>query len=476
MEHTAIVWFRNDLRLHDNEALTEAIQKAQRILPVYVFDTRIFQGKTPFGFNKTENFRTKFIIESVIDLRENLRSKGSDLIIRVGLPEEEVFTLAKRVKSSWVYCNRERTSEEVKVQDTLEKNLWKIGQELRYTRGKMLLHTADLPFPVCQVPDVFTNFRKEVEGITPIRQPLDTPNVIPNIVFDKDRGVVPALADFGKSEVICSHIENQKMIGGERQAISQLNYYLFEFRLIDNYKETRNALLGWDFSSKLSVWLSTGCVSPKYVYHKIKEYEQQWGKNDSTYWLYFELLWRDFFRLMGKKYECKIFQQEGMREADISGNTDFLLFNNWKNGTTGVPLIDANMRQLMATGFMSNRGRQNVASFLVKDLNVNWVMGAEYFESMLIDYDPCSNYCNWNYIAGVGNDPREDRYFNILSQSKRYDPHGDFLRYWVPELRDLPDAYIHQPEMMDIGLQVKYNVIIGKNYPNAIINTSKWIS
>ena len=330
MEHTAIVWFRNDLRLHDNEALTEAIQKAQRVLPVYVFDTRIFQGKTPFGFNKTENFRTKFIIESVIDLRENLRSKGSDLIIRVGLPEEEVFTLAKRVKSSWVYCNRERTSEEVKVQDTLEKNLWKIGQELRYTRGKMLLHTADLPFPVCQVPDVFTNFRKEVEGITPIRQPLDTPNVIPNIVFEKDRGVVPALADFGKSEVICSHIENQKMIGGERQAISQLNYYLFEFRLIDNYKETRNALLGWDFSSKLSVWLSTGCVSPKYVYHKIKEYEQQWGKNDSTYWLYFELLWRDFFRLMGKKYECKIFQQEGMREADISGNTDFLLFNKGK--------------------------------------------------------------------------------------------------------------------------------------------------
>lgn len=476
MEHTAIVWFRNDLRIHDNEALTEALQKAKNILPVYIFDQRIFNGDTRFGFAKTHKFRAKFIIESVLDLRQNLRKMGSDLIVRIGNPEEEIYSIAKMAKSSWVFCNRERTSEEVRVQDKLEKNLWKIGQELRFVRGKMLFHTADLPFPVCQVPDVFSNFRKEVEGITPIRPPLEMPDKLPAVDEHLDRGEVPTLDSLGKECVDTLHIENKKMIGGESQALNQLNYYLFESRLIDKYKETRNAMLGWDFSSKLSVWLSTGCISPKYVYFKLKEYEQTHDKNESTYWLFFELLWRDFFRLMGKKYENKIFRKEGMKDVDVSGNVDITLFNLWKNGMTGIPMIDANMRQLNATGFMSNRGRQNVASFLVKDLNINWVMGAEYFESMLIDYDPCSNYCNWNYIAGVGNDPREDRYFNILSQSKRYDPHGDFIRYWIPELKGLPDSYIHQPEIMDIDAQVKNNFIIGKTYPTAIINTSKWVS
>lgn len=476
MEHTAIVWFRNDLRLHDNEALTEAIQKANKVIPVYVFDKRMFFGKTSFGLRKTEKYRAKFIIEAVNDLRSQLRRLGSDLIARIGYPEEEIFSIAKLAKSSWVYCNRERTSEEVKVQDNLENNLWKIGQELRYVRGKMLLHTADLPFPVCQVPDVFTNFRKEVEGITPIRDPYPAPSIMPNLDFEWDRGDIPTLESFEYEYITTTHIENQKFIGGESSAINQLDYYLFQSKNVSQYKETRNQMLGWDFSSKLSAWLAVGCISPKYIYYKIKEYEQTIEKNDSTYWLIFELLWRDYFRLMGKKYQNKIFRPEGMKDGEISGKTDSHLFNVWKNAQTGIPMIDANMRQLSETGFMSNRGRQNVASFLVKDLGLNWVMGAEYFESMLIDYDPCSNYCNWNYIAGIGNDPREDRYFNILTQSKRYDPSGEYIRYWLPEINNLPDTMIHQPDCMDIDAQAKYGVIIGKTYPSTIINTRKWAS
>lgn len=127
------------------------------------------------------------------------------------------------------------------------------------------------------------------------------------------------------------------------------------------------------------------------------------------------------------------------------------------------------MRQLNQTGFMSNRGRQNVASFLVKDLKISWLMGAEYFESLLIDYDPCSNYGNWNYIAGVGNDPREDRYFNILTQSKRYDPQGDFIKYWLPELEKVPSQYIHFPEDMNVIDQSGSCVIIGDDYPFSMI-------
>ena len=474
MDNIAIVWFRNDLRLHDNESLTEALLRAKKVIPVYVFDPKVFEGKTSFGFEKSANFRTKFIIESVQNLRDNLRKKGGDLVIRIGDPSEEVFKLAKELKTSWVYCNRERTAEEKKVQDELEKKLWSVGQELRFCRGKMLYYTADLPFPISQVPDVFTTFRKEVENIVTIREPLPEPDSIPFVDEFLDRGEVPTLKSFHKEDIENSHhIESQNFIGGESEGIKQLNSYFWETDNVQSYKETRNELLGWDFSTKLSAWLSTGCISPKLVVQQRLKYEAEVKKNESTYWVYFELLWRDFFRLIGKKYENKIFQFEGIRQKAPGGIVDFELFNLWAAGKTGIPFIDANMRQLNATGFMSNRGRQNVASFLVKDLKLNWLMGAEYFESLLIDYDPCSNYGNWNYVSGVGSDPREDRHFNIMTQAKKYDSNGDFVRYWLKELEKVPSSYIHFPDQMTEADQQRYGVKIGENYPAAIFSYEK---
>lgn len=430
MQHTSIIWFRNDLRLHDNEALVEAITRSKHIIPVFVFDERVFLGKSKFGFEKCGKFRTKFIIESVEDLRNNLRKFGSNLVVRVGKPENEIFNLAKQFKTSWVFCNRERTSEEVEVQDALEKRLWTIGQELRYVRGKMLYHTADLPFPVCQVPEVFTQFRKEVEHLVPIREPFPVPDFIPSLPDGVESGDIPDLAFFSKSPEFLTKAED-RFKGGETNALAQLNYYLWESNLVAKYKETRNELLGWEYSSKLSPWLASGCISPKYIFSQIKLYEQKVLKNESTYWLYFELLWRDYFRLIGKKHGNKIFKTKGIKGIDRRFVHDMELFESWSKGQTGVPFVDANMIQLNLTGYMSNRGRQNVASYLVHDLKLNWVIGAEYFESLLIDYDPCSNYCNWLYIAGLGNDPREDRYFNISSQEKKYDPDGKFSTFWL---------------------------------------------
>lgn len=470
----AIIWFRNDLRLHDNEAITKAILKADKVLPVYIFDDRQFRGKTNFGFQKCGKFRTKFIIEAVSDLRERLRKVGSELIIRVGKPENEIFKIAKEVGTSWVFCNRERTYEEIKVQDKLEKNLWTIGQELVYVRGKMLYHTADLPFPVCQVPDVFTQYRKEIENTISVRPPLSTPVEIPTLEINLDIGDIPDLRYFGKEDNFNHHVETQNFIGGETAGMQQLHYYLWGSNNIKEYKETRNEMLGWDYSSKLSPWLSIGCLSPKYVYKQLKLYESEVCKNESTYWLYFELLWRDFFRLMGKKYGNKIFQKSGIKgkEYNIISNSNSK-FEWWAKGETGMPIIDANMRQLNLTGFMSNRGRQNVASYLVNELKINWLMGAEYFESMLIDYDPCSNYGNWNYLAGVGTDPREDRYFNIVSQSRKYDPHGNFIRYWIPELVKISSQFIHQPEMLDKTSLLEADVILGKDYPFPVIENKQ---
>lgn len=472
----AIVWFRQDLRLHDNEALIEALRCVDEVIPVFVFDERTFTGKTRFGFPKTGRYRAQFIIESVEDLRHSLAKLGSQLIVRVGKPEIELFDIAQKAKTSWVFCNRERTREEVLVQDALEKKLWSIGQELRYSRGKMLYYTADLPFPVTHTPDTFTQFRKEVEKTVPIRAPLPAPQKpFAPLTVAIEPGEIPGLSDFGHDPIQYDDRGVLPFKGGESQALDRLAYYFWETGLVKTYKETRNELLGGDFSSKFSPWLAQGCISPKYIYQQLQQFEAKNGANESTYWLYFELLWRDFFRFMAKKHGDKIFLKGGIKGvADPAWHIDVELFDKWKEGRTGIPFIDANMRELNQTGFMSNRGRQNVASFLVKDLHINWQMGAEYFESMLIDYDPCSNWGNWNYIAGVGSDPRENRYFNILSQARRYDPHGTYVKHWLPELTDLPPERIHQPDKLSLAEQTALHCHIGSDYPGSLVPSSHW--
>jgi len=477
-KNKVIVWFRQDLRLHDNEALQDALKQGEEVIPIYVFDTRVFEGTTLFGFPKTGKYRTKFIIESVQDLRDNLRALGSELYIRIGKPEQIIFDIAQKAKTSWVFCNRERTEEEVQVQDALEQNLWSIGQEVRFSRGKMLYYTADLPFPVTHTPDVFTHFRKEVERFVPIREVLPTPTKddFKPLTIGLEAGNLPTLGDFGIQE-----FDNEKRAvinfkGGETAALKRLHYYFWESGCIENYKNTRNELIGSDYSSKFSPWLSQGCLSPKLIYAELKKYEAQKTKNDSTYWLFFELLWRDFFRLIGKKYDNKIFQKGGIIDQPVPAlKDDRQLLQVWIEGRTGVPFIDANMKELAQTGFMSNRGRQNVASFLVKDLLVNWQMGAEYFESLLLDYDPCSNWGNWNYIAGVGSDPRENRYFNILAQAKRYDAKGKYVKLWLPALKNLPSDIVHRPDAITPQAQKIYNFHLGEDYPKSMINTERWI-
>lgn len=461
------MWFRQDLRLHDNEAITTALRMAEEVIPVYIFDERVFTGKTRFGFPKTNKFRAKFILECVANLRENIEHLGGKLLIRVGSPEAILSDMAQQVKASWVICNRERTFEEMLVQDGLEQKLWTIGVELLYTRGKMLYHTQDLPVPVQHTPDIFTQFRKETEHITPVRAPIPAPTAFTALPQGLEMGELPSLSDWGHEPFELDSRAALPIRGGETEALQRLRHYFWEKDLLAQYKETRNGLIGPDYSSKFSPYLAQGCLSPKLIYHEIKRYERERLSNDSTYWLFFELLWRDYFRLMGKKYGNQIFQKGGIQNKEMPHlNNDKEVFKVWAEGRTGVPFIDANMRELAQTGWMSNRGRQNTASFLVKDLKVNWQMGAEFFESLLIDYDPCSNWGNWNYVAGVGSDPREDRYFNILTQAKNYDPQGNYVRIWCPELSEVTADKIHRPDMLR---EQERN-----GYPTAIVAIEKW--
>jgi deoxyribodipyrimidine photo-lyase len=474
MKKRAIIWFRNDLRLHDNEALATAMQLAPEVLPVFIFDERIFHGETNYGFQRTGKYRAKFILESVQDLRNNLKSKGSDLCVRIGKPEEIIADIARQMECSWVFCNRERTRDEVEVQDALEKSLWGIGVELIYTRGKMLFHTQDLPMPVPHTPDLFTTFRKEIEGIAKVRKPLETPHRIEPLSTNIDMGEMPTLLALGHEDFTPESRGVMVFKGGETEGIKRLKHYLWETDAVATYKQTRNGMIGADYSTKFSPWLSQGCLSPKLIFHEIAHYEQQRTKNESTYWVFFELLWRDYFRLMAKKYGNRIFLKSGPQGKSLPHlKNNQKMFDLWAEGRTGVPFVDAHMRELNATGWMSNRGRQNAASFLVKDLKVNWVMGAEYFESLLLDYDPASNYGNWNYVAGVGSDAREDRYFNQLTQARNYDPNADFVRLWCPELQNVPGDRAHRPDLLTVAEKRTYKVT---GYPDSVVRMSKWES
>ncbi|MDP5061874.1 MAG: DASH family cryptochrome, partial [Maribacter sp.] len=168
------------------------------------------------------------------------------------------------------------------------------------------------------------------------------------------------------------------------------------------------------------------------IYWEVKKFEREIIKNQDTYWLIFELIWRDYFKYVSLKHQSKIFKIGGILEKDYHWNTNKIAKKEWINGTTKEPFVNANMKELLVTGWMSNRGRQNVASFWSKELEQDWRIGAAYFESMLIDYDVHSNWGNWMYASGVGNDPR-DRKFNIKRQAEMYDANGKFQRLWLQE-------------------------------------------
>jgi deoxyribodipyrimidine photo-lyase len=426
---TAIVWFKTDLRLHDNETLVRAIEQSDEIIPVYCFDEAHFKT-TEFGFKKTGNFRTQFLLESLTDLDKNLRELGSGLIIVRGKPEYELFKLAQKYKVQKVFSKKEVAFEEKNTQMLVEKELWKTHCQLETFSTSTLYHAQDLPFTLKDIPDVFTNFRKRIEKESTIREVFFKPTAIKSPLIEELN--LPRIAQLGLQPVIEDCRAAIEFKGGETEGYKRLNSYFFETQAISTYKETRNGMIGENYSTKFSAWLGLGCLSPREIYYELKKYEAQFSANESTYWLEFELLWRDYFRFMMKKYSNRFFQQAGIKaKTDNLHNHNNETLTTWINGQTGNDFIDANMIELKLTGFMSNRGRQNVASYLCNDLKLDWRYGAAYFEQQLIDYDVCVNWGNWAYLAGVGNDPKGNRVFNIEKQANEYDKLKTFRNLWL---------------------------------------------
>jgi deoxyribodipyrimidine photo-lyase len=487
----SLVWLRNDLRLNDNPVLKKAFDTRNNISIVYILDERNF-GKTTLDLPKTGVFRTNFLLESLQDLKKQLQSHGSDLFVYKGKTEEILPNLAKKLEVETVFSSKETTFDEINLTGKVKEILLKLTIKLDLTFQQTLFDFNELPFALNNLPDIFTNFRKQVEKSSIVSKPISIPKQLKeksNFSSQLESTQIPTLEEFDFSESETTLLQNPKGVlkfeGGETAALKRLNYYLFESNLLQTYKETRNGLLGGDYSSKFSAWLANGSISPKTIWAEVEKYESEVKSNQSTYWLKFELLWREYFKFIGAKFGNKIFLLEGMKDNEnlkqiygkdrptlekyFENDQIKKLLDKWKTAKTGIPFIDANMKELNETGFMSNRGRQNVASFLVKDLKLDWRWGASYFETKLIDYDAASNWANWAYIAGVGNDPRENRYFNIIKQARDYDNNGDFVKYWLPQLIDVPNNLVHTLNKLTPKELEKYEISLGGNYPYPIV-------
>jgi deoxyribodipyrimidine photo-lyase len=367
-----------------------------------------------------------------------------------------------------VYAHREVASEEVAEEEAVRSA---ISVPLRLCEGNSLFHESDLPFSLIDLPDTFTTFRKLVEKRSTVSRALNIPDKLPKAPDGCEPGKLPSFTELGLEKPLEDLRAVIRHTGGETPGLARLQHYLWHSDAIQTYKETRNGMLHTDESSKFSAWLSLGCLSPRRIYYEVRRYEEEVLANQSTYWLIFELLWREFFRWVAARFGDRLFQSGGIRGVAPKTRPNAAWVDAWCAGETGVPFVDAHMRELNATGFMSNRGRQNVASFLVKDLEQDWRVGAEYFESQLIDYDVHSNWGNWNYVAGIGNDPREDRYFNMVSQASRYDPKGEFVIRWVPELRDVPAREL--PYVVRFHRSQREQYQLG-SYPEPLVFPNAW--
>lgn len=426
-EITSIVWFTENLRTHDNFVLHAAMNSSNKVIAVYQIDIDGFK-KTKYGFKKTDKFRANFLIESLKCLKEQLETLNVPLFISSDKTLSDIRPLFKEYNIKHIFIQKEWTRNEL-LRFNIIKNLAGKSVEVNEIYDQFLYHPEDYPFNYNEIPEVFTRFRKIVEKKVSVRETVNCTKQN-KISISNNKTKIPTLKELGFEEFKVNKKSAFPFKGGAKNALDRLENYTFTTKLIGNYKNTRNGLLGVDYSSKLSPWLSNGSLSPRQVYWKIKDFEKEFYSNQSTYWLIFELIWRDFFKYISLKHKDSIFKIGGILNKTYSWSNNIVFVKKWINGNTENDFINANMIELKNTGWMSNRGRQNVASYFSKIQKLDWRIGAAYFESLLIDYDVHSNYGNWMYLAGVGNDPR-DREFNINRQADIYDKDYKFRKNWL---------------------------------------------
>lgn len=441
MQPISLIILRNELRLMDNPLLYYASESKH---PVWVvcclplWDELHDLSKTP----RIGIFRRKFYLECFYEFKNQFQERGIPLsylqIPKIQNPSQVKQILMPLVES----LPNLYTITKVFISDDpgyYEKNFEKGIYDYFTSLGAQIISYDCNGIvevnSIHKLPMIFTQFKNLVESNAigfkqnsfhsgkPLKCFHDyTINCIDYCYEDKNANLeIPTPSKDPRCTI--------EFVGGESKGFNRMNEYVWKEKTILTYKETRNGMIRPNDSSKLSPWLASGALSPRVVIHEINQFENHVHKNESTYWLKYELLWREYFRWILRKFGKKVFFLGGIQgKKYVPKETSQM--EKWKQGETGQDFVDANMKELLLTGFMSNRGRQNVASYLVHYLKQDWRWGAEWFETQLIDYDVSNNWGNWNYIAGVGNDPR-NRIFNVEKQAKDYDPYGEYRNIWL---------------------------------------------
>lgn len=418
----ALIWFTKDLRIHDNPVLAWAQANAAEIIGLLFEDT------------VASSLNTDFYFHSALELQKKFKEKGLYLSILKGKPSKEIPIWMKSndvdiVLTQDSFNSRDR-DELTKLEEILSPG------QLKIFYGQTLIEPSQLPYEISKLPLVFTEFRKKVEASAIIQEPLFT-----TLEFlEGFNPQVPGDARLKEMNILDMRLEYPfDLLPGESNGLKRVEDFFLGTQSIEHYKKTRNGMIQKDQSSKFSLYLSCGCLSPRLIYSKLKNYEETYGENESTKWFFYELLWRDYFKFLALKIGRKLFSINGLSSNPKSWEQNDQEFQKWCSGETGADFIDANMIELNQTGWMSNRGRQNVASYLAKTMKIDWTLGAHYFEQMLIDFDTESNWGNWIYVAGVGTDPR-DRIFNYKRQAEMYDSDFSYRKMWLPQNRSASKA------------------------------------
>ena len=447
----ALVWLRRDLRVHDHPALRAALDSADTVVPVFCFDDGLLGGRHASGP------RTQFLLECLADLDGSLHDRGSGLVVRRGPPQHELPALVAQTGAGAVHLSadvgpfaRRRQRE---VRDAL-------GDDVEFHVHPGLFAVDRLDAIRTQGGDaytVFTPFHRNWAA-QPRRDVIGAPRHLPPLPSALAAGSLPTLGELGLQQEC-----EDPAPGGESAGRERLRRFLA--RGVRGYHEGRDQLAG-DEVSRLSPHLHFGCLSPREVEHRLPD-----GEGAAAYRR--QLCWRDFYAHVIGHYPANARSEFQARyRGSIRWSRAERHFEAWCDGRTGYPAVDAGMRQLRREGWMHNRARLLVGSFLTKDLGIDWRWGERWFMRLLLDGDEASNNGNWQWIASVGVDPQPAfrRIFNPARQQERFDPGGDYVRRYVPELAEVPDAYLTEPWTMPAEVQEEAGCRIGREYPAPIVD------
>jgi deoxyribodipyrimidine photo-lyase len=478
---TAVVWFRRDLRLHDHPAFVAALAQADRVAPLFVLDPVLIAGRW-----RSPN-RTWFMLASLAELAASLEAAGSVLVVRVGRPELVVPAFAAEVGAKTVHVSRDCAPYGRARDRRVAAALRGAGVVLHAARGNLIHEPEDLATRTGTPYRIFGPFHRAWSTL-PIRAPLAAPTRVPTdpslacarptAVTINDRIVawITALRELGVGaadvEGLARPTADQGLLPDPGESAARLRLARWTQaagdmspRVLD-YQRVRD-LLGVDGTSRLSQDLRWGLLSPVEVVHGVLAA----GPGPGVERFVAELAWRDFYAHV-LWHDPESARRATRRDYDaVPWRDDPVAVEAWRDGSTGYPVVDAAMRQLRATGWMHNRARMIVASFLTKDLLVDWRVGEAWFMRHLLDGDPASNNGGWQWAASTGTDAQPYfRVFDPVAQGRRFDPDGAYVRRWVPSLAGVPIEYLHAPWTMPDDAQVASSCRIGLDYPAPIVD------